>query len=100
MTDVITPLIIDTVAIRLGTAGLLAIGGVVIAYQGYRGYVRNDNRTLLFLTVGILFLTTIPVVVEGGLRLTDALVSSHVNIVVLFLIIFGLVVILYAFTRT
>lgn len=100
MSDVTAPLIIDTVIVRFSIAGLIAVGGVFIAYQGYRGYVRNDNRTLLLLTVGILFLTTIPVVVEVGLRATDALAPSHVNVVTLLVIICGLVLILYAFTRT
>jgi hypothetical protein len=100
MSDLTAPLIIYTVALQLIIAGLLAVGGVVIAYQGYRGYVRNNNRTLLFLTVGILLLTTIPVVVEGGLRVTNALAPLHVNLVTLLLTILGLIVILYAFTCT
>lgn len=100
MSDVTASLIIDTVAVRLIIAGLLAVGGVVIAYQGYRGYVRNNNLTLLFLTVGILFLTTIPVVVEVGLLSTNALAPSHVNVVILFLTNLGLILILYAFTCT
>lgn len=88
------------VIVPLITAGLLAIGGVVIAYQGYRGYVRNNNRTLLFLTVGILFLTTIPVGIEGGLRVTNALAPSQMSLVFLLLTIIGLVCILYAFICT
>lgn len=100
MSDVAVPLIIGTIAVRLAIAGLLAVGGIIIGYQGYRGYVRNNNRTLLFLAVGILFLTTVPVVVEGGLRLTNVLGSSYVSIVILFLTIIGLSVILYAFIRT
>jgi hypothetical protein len=100
MSDFITPLSAYIMAVKLIIAGFLAVGGVVIAYQGYRGYVRNNNRTLLFLTVGILFLTTIPVVVEGGLRVTNALAPSQLSLVFLLLTIIGLVCILYAFTRT
>lgn len=100
MSDFTAPLINSTVTVQLIIAGLLAVGGIVIAYQGYRGYVRNNNRTLLFLTVGILFLTTIPVVVEGGLRVTNALAPSYMGLVILPLTILGLIIILYAFTRT
>ncbi len=100
MSDVTAPLIIDTVAVQLIIVGLLAVGGVFVGYQGYRGYVRNDNRTLLVVTVGILFLTTIPIVVVGGLRVTTALPQSHVNIVFLVLTNLGLILILYAFTCT
>lgn len=100
MSDFIALLINYTVAIQLIIAGFLAVGGVVIAYYGYRGYVRNNNRTLLLLTVGILLLTTIPVVVEGGLRVTNAFPPSYVSLVILCLTILGLIVILYAFSRT
>lgn len=94
------PLIIYSVAVQVIIAGLLAVGGVVIAYQGYRGYVRNNNRTLLLLTVGIQFLTTIPVVVEGIFQITDVAAPSYVSFVTLSFTILGLIVILYAFTRT
>lgn len=81
-------------------AGLLAVVGVFVAYQGYRGYVRNRNRTLLFLTVGILFLTAIPFVIKSWIRMTDALTLSQGTLVSQLLTIFGLILILYGFTRT
>ncbi|UPM44734.1 DUF7521 family protein [Halocatena salina] len=81
-------------------AGFLAVVGLFVAYQGYRGYMRNRNRTLLFLTVGILFLTAIPFVIKSWIRVTDALTLLQGTLVSQLLTIIGLIIILYAFTST
>lgn len=86
--------------VPLVTAGLLAGVGGFVAYQGYRGYVRNRNRTLLFLTVGILLLTTIPFVIEGWIQVTNTLTPAQSILTSQLLNILGLVLILYGFTRT
>lgn len=39
---------------------LIAILGTIIAYQAYRGYRRNDARSMLYLGVGLLLLTLVP----------------------------------------
>ena len=41
-----------------------ALVGFFVAYQAYRGYRRNDSRPMLFLGVGIAFVTTISFVVS------------------------------------
>lgn len=86
--------------VPLITAGLLALVGVFVAYHGYRGYVRNRNRTLLFLTVGILLLTTAPFVVESGIQLINAFTLSQRILASQLLNVLGLIIIIYAFTQT
>ncbi|MEF8885693.1 MAG: hypothetical protein V5A44_11300 [Haloarculaceae archaeon] len=41
-----------------------ALVGFFVAYQAYRGYRRNDSRPMLFLGVGIAFVTTVSFVVS------------------------------------
>lgn len=86
--------------VRFVTAGVLAVVGVFVAYQGYRGHVRNGNRTLLYLVVGILFLTTIPFVAESWIHATGTLTATQNVLISQLLNILGLVSILYGFTRT
>ena len=38
--------------------------GVLIAYQAYRGYRRNDSRPMLFVAVGFVFIS-VGAVIEG-----------------------------------
>ncbi len=45
--------------VALVAGNLLAIAlGYFIAYQSYRGYRRNDSSTMLFISVGFLFVST------------------------------------------
>ena len=81
-------------------AGALAVVGLVVAYHGVRGYRRNESARLLFLTIGILFLTTVPFAVEVLIHATDALVPSQTFLASSLLDVVGLVLILYGFTRT
>lgn len=39
---------------------LVALFGAIIAYQAYRGYRRNDARSMLYLAIGLSFLTVFP----------------------------------------
>ncbi|OLZ40480.1 hypothetical protein A6E15_05520 [Natrinema saccharevitans] len=39
---------------------LVALFGAVIAYQAYRGYRRNDARSMLYLSIGLSLLTVFP----------------------------------------
>ena len=43
---------------------LVAIFGIAIAYQAYRGYRRNDAASMLYLSIGLLLLTFVPFVIN------------------------------------
>ncbi len=43
---------------------LVALVGTLIAFQAYRGYRRNDSEAMLFLAIGLLFLTLGPFVLN------------------------------------
>lgn len=86
--------------VPLLASGISAIVGAFVGYQGYRGHRRNENRTLLYLTVGIFFLTTGSFLLRAWIELVGnhnptvgSLAFQLVNIV-------GLLTILYSFTRT
>jgi hypothetical protein len=75
-----------------------AVVGFFVAYQAYRGYRRNDSRPMLYLGVGIAFVTTVSFVVSTlvvrPLGASDALSFlswTFANVV-------GLAAIFYAFT--
>jgi hypothetical protein len=34
--------------------------GLVIGYQAYRGFRRNDSRSMQYLSLGLIFLTAVP----------------------------------------
>ncbi|ELY99861.1 hypothetical protein C482_10267 [Natrialba chahannaoensis JCM 10990] len=57
---------------------LVALFGTVIAYQAYRGYRRNDARSMLYLAVGLLLLTLFPFVLNvvlNTMTATDRIVT-------------------------
>ncbi|ELY87289.1 hypothetical protein C483_18398 [Natrialba hulunbeirensis JCM 10989] len=57
---------------------LVALFGTVIAYQAYRGYRRNDARSMFYLAVGLLLLTLCPFVLNvvlNTLTATDRIVT-------------------------
>lgn len=37
---------------------------LVVVYQAYRGYRRNESRPMLFLALGVVLLTIVPVIVS------------------------------------
>ncbi|AFZ74219.1 DUF7521 family protein [Natronobacterium gregoryi] len=43
---------------------LVALLGTIIAYQAYRGYRRNDARSMFYLAIGLLLLTLCPFLVN------------------------------------
>lgn len=75
-----------------------ALVGFFVAYQAFRGYRRNDSRPMLFLGVGIAFVTTVSFVVSTlivrplGASEAVAVLSWTLSNVV------GLAAIFYAFT--
>ncbi|WP_255191873.1 DUF7521 family protein [Natronobeatus ordinarius] len=61
---------------------LVALIGTLIAYQAYRGYRRNDSRSMLYLAVGLLLLTLFPFlfnVTLTSLAGTDRVVTVFVE---------------------
>ncbi|QFU84972.1 DUF7521 family protein [Natronorubrum aibiense] len=75
---------------------LVALFGTVIAYQAYRGYRRNDARSMLYLAVGLLLLTLCPFLIN----VTVTTVFSPRQLVTAFLEnvsrLVGLVAIMYS----
>ena len=50
--------------LTIGSLFLVALLGTLIAYQAYRGYRRNDVRSMLYLAIGLLLLTALPFVIN------------------------------------
>ena len=50
--------------LTVATLFLVALFGTVIAYQAYRGYRRNDARSMFYLAVGLLLLTLFPFLIN------------------------------------
>lgn len=78
---------------------MIAVAGVFVAYQAYRGSQRNQSRPMLYLALGIVLLTAVPAGVNYGLSslttATDAVILLALTVVHLT----GIVAILYALTR-
>jgi len=94
-----TPLqVVGSVEVPTLARAVTALVGFFVAYQAYRGYRRNDSRPMLFLGVGIAFVTTISFVVSTlvarplGASEGLAVLSWTLSNVV------GLAAIFYAFT--
>jgi hypothetical protein len=90
--------VVDSVEVPTLARALTALVGFFVAYQAYRGYRRNDSRPMLFLGVGIAFVTTISFVVStlvarplGASEGLAVLSWTLANVV-------GLAAIFYAFT--
>jgi len=76
-----------------------AVLGTVVAWTAYRGYTRNDSRPMLFLAIGVAFLTVVPFVLSHTIdRLTDA-TDAAVLLVVTTCHLLGLVAIVRSFKR-
>lgn len=56
--------LVGSVEVPTLARALTALVGFFVAYQAYRGYRRNDSRPMLFLGVGIAFVTTVSFVVS------------------------------------
>ncbi len=85
--------------VALAVAGVVAVVGLIVAYHGFRGYVRNKSQRLLCLTIGTLFLTTVPFVIEVIIQLSGTLIPSYNILASQLLNVVGLVLILYGFTQ-
>ncbi|SFR90524.1 hypothetical protein SAMN05216559_0802 [Halomicrobium zhouii] len=79
------------------TATVTALAGAFVAYQGYRGYRRNDSRPMLYLAVGILLLTTVSFLVQQAVGLAAG-GAATAQFAALTVSIAGLLAVLYSFT--
>jgi hypothetical protein len=46
--------------VEVAVAVASVILGLVIGYQAYRGFRRNDSRAMQYLSLGLIFLTAVP----------------------------------------
>ena len=74
--------------------------GAVVAWTAYRGYVRNDSHPMLFLAVGVAFLTTIPFLVSHTLDLAFGATDAQVLLSITACHIVGLIAIVGSFRRS
>lgn len=80
------------------TQSLTAIVGFFVAYQAYRGYRRNDSRPMLFLGIGICFVTTVSFVVSTMIVQPLGATEGVTILSWTLLHVLGLAAIFYAFT--
>jgi hypothetical protein len=81
-----------------GTSILTAAVGLFVAYQAFRGYRRNASRAMLFIAIGIFFLTSVPFVLTYSLTTVSAVDDAAVVLVRTISNVVGLSAILYALT--
>ncbi|SEQ83574.1 DUF7521 family protein [Natrinema salaciae] len=81
-------------------AGLASAAlGTVVSWTAYRGYTRNDSRPMLFLAVGVAFLTVVPFALSHAIDwMTDA-ADATVLLVVTACHLLGLLAIVRSFRR-
>lgn len=80
-------------------AAMTALAGFFVAALAYRGYQRNASRPMLFLAIGILLLTTIPVIVDYTLQGVTTATEAEILLAITISHLAGVVAILYALTR-
>lgn len=73
--------------------------GTVVAWTAYRGYARNESRPMLFLAVGVAFLTVVPFVLSHTVDRVTGAADATVLLVVTLCHLFGLVSIVRSFRR-
>lgn len=80
------------------TATLTALVGAFVAYQGYRGYRRNESQPMLYLAIGIVLLTTVPFLVRQVIGLASVGGPAGGQFAATTLSVAGLLAVLYSFT--
>ncbi|WP_408959907.1 hypothetical protein [Natrinema sp. 74] len=73
--------------------------GSVVAWTAYRGYARNESQPMLFLAVGVAFLTVVPFVLSHTVDLVTDAADATVLLVVTVCHLLGLVAIVRSFRR-
>ncbi len=90
---------VDAESAIFAIALVTATVGAFVAYQAFRGYLRNASQPMLFLAVGIALLTVVPFLVTRGLRLVVEFTDAQFLLLVTVFDIAGLSAILYSLTR-
>lgn len=80
-------------------AAVVAVAGVFVAYQAYRGYRRNESRPMLYLAIAITLLTVVPVGVDYTLATLTGTNDATILLVITAAHLAGVAAILYALTR-
>ena len=80
-------------------AAVVAVAGVFVAYQAYRGYRRNESRPMLYLAIAITLLTVVPVGVDYTLATLTGANDAIILLVITAAHLAGVAAILYALTR-
>lgn len=78
---------------------VIAVAGVFVAYQAYRGYQRNQSRPMLYLALGIVLLTAVPASVNYGLSSLTTATEAGILLAITVAHLGGVAAILYALTR-
>ncbi|QLG51237.2 DUF7521 family protein [Natrinema halophilum] len=76
-----------------------AVLGTVVTWTAYRGFVRNDSQPMLFLAIGVAFLTVVPFVLSHAVELTTDAADATVLLVVTACHLLGLIAIVRSFRR-
>ncbi|WP_255681736.1 hypothetical protein [Natrinema sp. SYSU A 869] len=73
--------------------------GTVVTWTAYRGYARNASQPMLFLAIGVAFLTIVPFVLSHGIDWATDATDATVLLVVTACHLFGLLAIVRSFRR-
>lgn len=84
------------IVFQQATQILSVIIGVFIAYQAYRGYLRNESRPMLFLALGFILVLAVPFGIFVLYGLFPAIPVTAVIIASQVCQVSGLLAILYA----
>lgn len=80
-------------------AAAVAVAGLFVASLAYRGYRRNESRPMLYLAVGIGFLTAVPAGANYGLSSLTGASDAAILLAVTIAHLVGVLAVLYALTR-
>ena len=78
---------------------MTAVAGAFVAFQAYRGYRRNESQPMLYLALGIVLLTAVPVGVDYGLTALTGATDAQILLAITAAHLAGVTAILYALTR-
>lgn len=80
-------------------AATVAVAGIFVATLAYLGYRRNGSRPMLYLALGIVLLTAVPVGIDTGLSTLTTATDASILLGVTIAHLCGVVAILYALTN-